>query len=415
MRNREKVASVLRPVLGALVLAAVMAILTLVLSALPDISWPFSLLFLTSLYVMVPYLVSLYAVRLIKSLPVYILVAALPVILILVFPIPVYLKAIMFIVSGLLAAVRASARIREEEDFTQRPHAAWLALFVAAYLIGGGFKDSSLMMQICYYMAFAYALLLIIYMNFTRLNQYLDFNKEVESIPYDQISRTNYGTLSIYLLLTIALMVVLPLIGIDKLAANFGAAMKDLIAKLFNREINYAQEMEETATKETMFAMESPLGQLGSAETPAWLRAVYTVLTWIATILVFGGLLFALVAFAMRMMKAFYRTDKNSKDRNEFLRDIKDEKTFMTGRPSPVKRMQEWLDRSPNAQVRRIYKKQVLRHGKDAPSAYMTPEEAENFVGFPKGKERNTLHQMYEKARYSRDGCTREDVRLIKE
>ena len=395
-------------------MACIMAVLCVLLQALPDVYWPFGKLFLTSLYFIVPYVVSLYAVKMMKSLPLYILVAAVPVILILAFPVPAYLKALMFIIMGLLVAIRAAARIREQNDFTQRPHFAWLVLFIVAYLIGGSFKND-LMMKVCYYMCFAYALLYIVYMNFTRLNEYLTFNKEVESIPYEQISRTNYGTLGIYLLLTVALMVILPLIGIDKLAANFGAALKDLIAKLLNREIQYASNPEETKSTEKMFYMESPLGQLGSAETPAWLRAFYTVLSWIATVLVFGGLLFVLVAFAMRMMKAFYRADKGSNDRNEFLSGIKDEKSFMVSRPSPVKRMQEWLDRSPNAQVRRIYKKQVLRHGKEAPEKYMTPEEAENFVGFPQGKERSTLHEMYEKARYSKDGCTREDVRALKE
>ncbi|MBR0087930.1 MAG: hypothetical protein IJL98_09365 [Lachnospiraceae bacterium] len=413
MRNREKAIAVLRPVSGVLLMASVLSILTLVLSSLRESPQDFGKLFLQSLYFIVPYVVSWFAVRYIKNLAVYVLVSAVPILVILILPYPALLKAVLVLVCGILVAARASARMRGGRDFTEKPSAVVLGLFIAAFFIGGGFENE-LMSTINYYLAFAYAIVFIIYSNFKKLNEYLEFNKNVENIPYSQISRTNYGTLAIYLLLTIALMIILPLLGIDKLAANLGQALKDLLSKIIG-DPDYSTASHASMETDPSYEMVMPEGIARETETPQWLKILYQIFSWVATgaVIIIG--LGILVMVSLRMMKLFYRSEKSGIDKDEFIHVGDETKESLFREFKPVKRVQEWLDRSPNAQVRRFYKKTLLKNAKNPPEAYMTPEEAETYAGLPEGKNRETLHTLYEKARYSASGVSREELRMLKE
>ena len=414
MRERQKILSVIKPVAGALVLASIVSILAVAFAQMPESGNSFVKLLLAGLYLLVPYALTLLLAKKVKSLPVYLLLSIASIIPVILLPIWALYKVVLVIIAGILVALRASARMKDEEDFTQTPHAVFLAFFFVAYLVGGGFK-SPLMMTINYYMAFAYVLLFIVYSNFKKLNDYLVINQNVENIPYDQISRTNYGTLFIYLALTVILMVALQLLGVDKLMAQFGQAMKDLLARLINTSSEVVPGTSASLETDPSGGMqEMPDGIAIIKETPKWLTVFYSVLSWIARILVIVILAGGAVFFAMKMMKQFYRSDKNSTDKDEFIKAQNDEKTSLLKTLSPMERVREAFDRSPNATVRKAYKKAVLKHGKEAPKASMTPREAEEFVGWPEGKERALLHGLYEKARYSKDGCTKEDVKTLR-
>ena len=66
--------------------------------------------------------------------------------------------------------------------------------------------------------------------------------------------------------------------------------------------------------------------------------------------------------------------------------------------------------RAPNAQVRRKYRRAVLRSAKEAPPQCASPQEIETRAGL----EDSQLHRLYEKARYSQEGCTSQESRSLK-
>ena len=70
----------------------------------------------------------------------------------------------------------------------------------------------------------------------------------------------------------------------------------------------------------------------------------------------------------------------------------------------------------PNAYIRKKYKKTIQKGSKsnsDIPTSY-TPTELEHYANLDETNETTTLHNLYEKARYSKQGCTKEDAALIK-
>lgn len=71
-----------------------------------------------------------------------------------------------------------------------------------------------------------------------------------------------------------------------------------------------------------------------------------------------------------------------------------------------------FTDRSANGRVRKLYKRTIKKNLKyqQTISTSATPLEVENQVGV----ENIVLHQTYEKARYSKDGCNSKDYEEVK-
>ena len=66
---------------------------------------------------------------------------------------------------------------------------------------------------------------------------------------------------------------------------------------------------------------------------------------------------------------------------------------------------------APNRVIRRRYRKAIRRSLKGAPKGWGTPTEIEHEAALDQDEAMQNLHGYYEKARYSKDGCTQEDVR----
>ena len=75
--------------------------------------------------------------------------------------------------------------------------------------------------------------------------------------------------------------------------------------------------------------------------------------------------------------------------------------------------MREFFDPSPNSVIRRAYRRRIRKEKKDIQET-MTPSEIEDAAGLPAGDERRVYHELYEKARYSKAGCSTEDVQTLK-
>jgi hypothetical protein len=68
---------------------------------------------------------------------------------------------------------------------------------------------------------------------------------------------------------------------------------------------------------------------------------------------------------------------------------------------------------SPNMQIRRRYKRAIRKSTKGRPTFWASPSELESQAGLAESADIQRLHGYYEKARYSREGCTREDVAAL--
>ena len=75
---------------------------------------------------------------------------------------------------------------------------------------------------------------------------------------------------------------------------------------------------------------------------------------------------------------------------------------------------------NPNTTIRKKFKKQIQqgshlnkKAGNSIPVS-LTPLELEQYAKLPDDERTHLLHALYEKARYSKEGCTKDDVASFK-
>ena len=129
------------------------------------------------------------------------------------------------------------------------------------------------------------------------------------------------------------------------------------------------------------------------------------------------------------LIKRFYRPYRDNEDLQEFIQDDGDVRESLF-REVLMKRV-PFLDRSNQGMIRRTYKKTIEKGlskrmcgdrsiasvRNTASAAYisaLSPEELEDAASIERDEKRRILHETYEKARYSNEPLTKEDVKKIR-
>ena len=160
---------------------------------------------------------------------------------------------------------------------------------------------------------------------------------------------------------------------------------------------------------------QSMLGTLGNiAPTKngdfwdATVDSIQTIVMIVGVILLLTLCIVLIVGLIRRAIK----TAGGSEKRTHWHETPDREETIVQGRKERKKR----LDFSPNARVRRRYARCIhrnLKRGQAVPD-YMTPSQIESMVALPPEDQYRFLHQIYEKARYSKSGCTAQEAEQAK-
>ena len=367
--------------------------------------------FLRSLIVFVPFFATGIAAKRVRSIFTFLLISLLSMVPVFFVAGTIVQKVVFLLVSFIMMVVRIVTRVKEDSyDPFLSPMIGVLAVFVILYIVGT-LTHNNLVTTVNYYLGFLYTLLIILYQNGVHLNGYLEYNNSVENIPVRQIRKNNTMIMSVFMAVVILMMIFLPMTGMSNLIVLLGKGLRAalvFILGLFSKES--AQEIVEETTAPAMEDMQGGFDGLVD-DTPAWLTALYNSLS-LALGVVVGILLFAaLITAIYKLIKKFYRPNFENNDEAVFLDPLQGSDDMdRSGRfQRPL-----WLSFDPNSVIRKQYRKMILKRKKRVDRNSYTPEELENYVEVPEDERRAKLHGLYEKARYSRDGCSREDVQALK-
>ena len=148
----------------------------------------------------------------------------------------------------------------------------------------------------------------------------------------------------------------------------------------------------------------------GSGTKSAFMEMLLKILDVLSWAFVIGLTLFVIYKILKKFYQLYLEFDMNSVENGDEIEKIytvqtKDEKRKLKKQKEENLR---W-DRSPNAKIRKHYKKRVLKDVKELPAVYMTPEEIECGVNMPVDK-KQIFHTLYEQARYANVECSKEDM-----
>ena len=153
------------------------------------------------------------------------------------------------------------------------------------------------------------------------------------------------------------------------------------------------------------------MNQIAAQSDSPWdnlINSVQTVLIIIGVLLLLVLCVMGLVSLARRLiLRARPEAGRTA------ARNTADRETRLSGSAGTKERL---LDFSPEAKVRRIYRKCINhRRGRgQAIPEWLAPAEIEQLVALPQERYQ-ALHAIYEKARYSEAGCTEDEVRRVKD
>lgn len=144
---------------------------------------------------------------------------------------------------------------------------------------------------------------------------------------------------------------------------------------------------------------------------PAWVQLLDRLLFLLGTLLaaaLFLGLLFTAARKLYRMLTRRRRWDDDEKIRltPTLLRNAH------TGQKPSLSLVRVFGASSPDEKIRSHYRRKIrsgLRRLRRTPNAWETPDELEISAGIRD----SLLHRLYEKARYSRRGCTSDDLKAL--
>lgn len=226
-------------------------------------------------------------------------------------------------------------------------------------------------------------------------------HQKIANLPVEMMQRTGKLILKIAVLLLVLFVLPSALYGKDPIAeAIAGYEPKELESDLTieTPEAETPQGMEQADLSDM-------LGDKEYKPMPQWIQNLFTAVMYLV-----------MVAVGIAVLRAIYQSVKNAG--KAFSEDEKDEVLFLhQGNDErenlPWRREKKEGYLSPNMRIRRQYKKTIKKAGKYQPTGAETPAELEERNELS-GDGMRRLHDGYEKARYSREGCTKEEAEALR-
>lgn len=286
---------------------------------------------------------------------------------------------------------RGKNRLSEEpvESMLDRPHLPLVLVAVLPFLysaLGGGAK----LQKLCLIWAVVYLLLDGARNGFGNIQEYLSLNRNMAGVPVKRIVRTS--GLAVLGMLVLAGGLLLPALISD-----------DSYFRIESQEKQAMAPVEMDSMEMGMPSLPPELQEMGdnaSFHIPPFVSYFFMAVMGAAVVL-------CLLYGAYLILRNFRTTFVDHRDVVQYLRGPEDKEDTV---PKAMRKRPSIWDRSPNAQVRRKYRREVLRVAKEQPARWAAPQEIEEEVGLQDVQ----LHLLYEKARYSREGCTLQESRQLK-
>lgn len=369
------------------------------------------------LWVLIPVAASWFAVRKINGLPLYLLVGAVVTAAVLILSRDI-LAAVLSIFVFLMRTYPRVIRGKMLEDmpgdaveielweiptFLDYPKAVHCLLFIVVYFAVIISKRHFLLISL-FYVLLAEIFLIYIYASVVRLKEFITDNRRIANLPVKTMQLMQRAVLCVTLFLLLLFVLPSILYGNEPLT-RLSEIQLDLNVNLESEAGMMAAEAD------GMQEMLEMIGEQESFEWPEWLKQLGNVLMYLICA---GGV----AAVAVLLYQAFRRMMQNfanGQGEDEIILLDGDESEILRGERK--KRDVFWV-RTPGMKIRREYKKMVKKNLKTRPFGWETPTDLEQNAGMAAAagengrgmKDYTKFHMLYEKARYGKTECTKDEL-----
>lgn len=284
------------------------------------------------------------------------------------------------------AALVSDPTFRPFYDILKEPSFPVLFYFGAVYLLAVNF-DSPPVCNAALFSAVLYTVITFLYQYVSETDRYLLLNKRTCNLPSKRIYGIGSGTLALYLLL----LMILVLPSLFTIPHRHYRDLRELTADI---QIEAPEIMPETTEENTgEDPMAALLAEYGDAKPAPW---CLDYIFYFISIVVFAFLAIALIKKIYAVFQDFRMANDENGDIVEELQDTEEE-------IRKVKTLTGRRHLSERERIRKEYRRVIRRHRKDRPAVYESPAEIEDNAGIAGTEEGTALHARYELARYGQE------------
>lgn len=289
----------------------------------------------------------------------------------------------------------------------------FLALLLTAAYVAGiltencGYDSWAAILKSASFAGFLFLVAIaLIHFNLHASHEFLKLFQNRDHFPQKQIEHVNSFCMTVFLGITLFSMA-----GLSLLLEPLWPVLWQWFAS-FKHPVQPQQPVPEEIrpAPSEAFDFSAVFGE--PAPPPAWMKIVDRLFTFIGYALIIAIALFLLRMMCLSIWNWITRPRQFDDDEKIYLKPT----LSMTGKKASEPREKEFFYfLSYSGKVRRYYRKKILlqqkKQKKSVPPAWASPAELEKASGI----EDQTLHQVYEKARYSRQGANESDWKCSKD
>ncbi len=336
----------------------------------------------------------------------------------------VFVTAIYIIYLSLLTIVSLNNKLKEEKSGNANSPLLLLSVFAAVYLLQNYLGTTDLN-GLIFILAVLFILLYLLNMYLINFEGYFQKHAGMSNIPIKQMKLTNHILILFFISLCVIVMLFFTRLPLKELLSVAGGLLLSLLRAFFslfssNQESDLPMESQRTEPL-------TPFTDLMDDQPPSLIwQYIQNILTVLFTAALIAGAI-ALVLYGLyRLYQRFHKLKNNNfRDRTEFISPF-DKKEGVPKNPFKAsgKKFFHIFGRSYNDKIRKHFYKAVISGSKARKiPANLTPRQLSEYAftgknslsGIDSDKEKaELLAAYYEKARYGKEECTKEELLAVK-
>lgn len=286
--------------------------------------------------------------------------------------------------------------------------------FIFIVYVFAAYADRVLLMKLYFYELIGFLFFYMISKNLENTEKFINQNLETANFPIRQIKGVNRTLLCFFAVVMLGGMLLTPQLHPERMASQLGHIALIVLRWLFS--LIRTKELSPEPLLDLENSENMGEGLLLEEAVPSKLALILQFMMEVISVIVLIGLLLFGIGFSLyQIYKRFYENPLKTGEEEKKM-DV-----ITRTEHVPIFRKKKELQEESGGyskKIRRHYKKSVKRRtGKEqilSPS--LTPTEIESALGSPlmDGTEQERVIVLYEKARYGKEECTKEELEEIR-
>lgn len=322
-------------------------------------------------------------------------------------------EKIPYVIIGVVLMIYSiSLCINGQELEAEHVPTGMVSVFVIAVLVGE-YMELSGVTSVAVYTGVLFATIQIVYHNANNLNEYITRNQDIANFPLDQIISINALMMLVVTALCGGILMICYNQWLSSLVRRFvsliGDGFKNLLQAIFSYEWesgpNYipAEQINESGIAELQ----------GMIEDNIWtviFQMIGIILGIVLAVVVITGVIIGIVTLLLKLIRSMNSSMQNATDVKEFVLPIGMEQQFLKRRERKETSKADGL----SEKVRRVYQKMILKNAKKRGEQVRTHMQPSEITQTYLASHQEEITAIYEKARYSNQSVTKEELEQLK-